>query len=168
MRPRTSAGQRAVRDADSTPSGRRYAGPSSDLYQPNWLPKQFAPFDAAVSSICLHNLRDFTRIGQIYREIREHLTPGGIFLNLDLVNAPSAELSARYDVVTASRRQRAGESADRIEAMVRGRGRSAGDATMGPFSATVAQHLVALKSAGFKDVDCFWKELRRALVGGYA
>ena len=26
----------------------------------------------------------------------------------------------------------------------------------------------ALKAAGFRDVDCFWKELRRALVGGYA
>jgi hypothetical protein len=30
------------------------------------------------------------------------------------------------------------------------------------------QHLAALKAAGFKDVDCFWKELRRAIFGGYA
>jgi hypothetical protein len=25
-----------------------------------------------------------------------------------------------------------------------------------------------LKAVGFKDVDCFWKELRRAVFGGYA
>jgi hypothetical protein len=25
-----------------------------------------------------------------------------------------------------------------------------------------------LRAAGFKDVDCFWKELRRAVFGGYA
>src|SRR5207244_6056087 len=63
--------------------GDRFTTYRSDLFQPNWLPKQLAPFDAVVSSICLHNLRDFPRIGQIYREIREHLTAGGIFLNLD-------------------------------------------------------------------------------------
>jgi len=30
------------------------------------------------------------------------------------------------------------------------------------------QQLAALKGAGFKAVDCFWKDLQRALFGGYA
>jgi SAM-dependent methyltransferase len=47
------------------------------------------PFDAAVSSSCLHNLRDFKRIGEIYRDVRTHLKPSGVFLNVDLVNAPT-------------------------------------------------------------------------------
>jgi tRNA (cmo5U34)-methyltransferase len=140
----------------------------SDLFQKDWLPKQFGPFDAAVSSSCLHNLRDFTRISEIYREIREHLRAGGVFLNLDLFNAPTAELYARYDAVTTRRRRRDGASAEHVEALVRSGGRSSTDATTGPFPATLDQHLAALKAAGFKDVDCFWKELRRALVGGYA
>jgi hypothetical protein len=39
-------------------------------------------------------------------------------------------------------------------------------------TATLDQHVVALKATGFADVDadvdCFWKELRRAVFGGYA
>src|SRR6266852_5307743 len=66
----------------------RFAPLESDLFAKDWLPPPFGPFDAAVSSICLHNLRDFTRIGEIYGEVRRRLKPGGVFLNLDLVNAP--------------------------------------------------------------------------------
>jgi tRNA (cmo5U34)-methyltransferase len=148
--------------------GERFKTHYSDLSQTGWLPKQFAPFDAVVSSICLHNLRDFTRISQIYREIRAHVRAGGVFLNLDLVNAPTAELHQRYDIVTARRRHRDAATDERVETMVRSDGSSPAHATTGPFSATVDQHLAALTAAGFKDVDCFWKELRRALVGGYA
>ena len=145
--------------------GERFKTHYSDLFQAGWLPKQFGPFDAAVSSSCLHNLRDFARISEIYRDIREHLRTGGVFLNLDLFNAPTAELYQRYDEVTARRRHRGGEPAEHVEAMVRSGGKSS--ATAGPFPASLDQHLAALEAAGFKDVDCFWKELRRALVGGY-
>jgi hypothetical protein len=37
----------------------------------------------------------------------------------------------------------------------------------GPFPANLEQHLAALQAAGFKQVDCFWKDLQRALYGGY-
>jgi hypothetical protein len=43
---------------------------------------------AAAASICLHTLRDFTRIGEICGEVRRRLKPRGVFLNLDLINAP--------------------------------------------------------------------------------
>jgi SAM-dependent methyltransferase len=68
--------------------GGRFTPYHSDLFARDWLPSRFGPFDACVSSICLHNLRDFTRIGEIYGEVRRRLKPGGVFLNLDLVNAP--------------------------------------------------------------------------------
>jgi tRNA (cmo5U34)-methyltransferase len=148
--------------------GERFTAHRSDLFEPNWLPKQFGPFGAAVSSSCLHNLRDFRRITAIYREIREHLTSGGVFLNLDLMNAPTRELHERYVAVSVARRQREGTSREDLEAMMRGGERVPAEASTGPFSATVDQHLAALRHAGFKDVDCFWKDLRRALVGGYA
>ena len=148
--------------------GERFKTHYSDLFRTGWLPKQFGPFDAAVSSSCLHNLRDFARITEIYGEIRQHLRTGGVFLNLDLFNAPTAELYQRYDVVTARRRHREGASAEPVGAMVRSEGRSPSNAPTGPFPAPLDEHLGALKAAGFKDVDCFWKELRRALVGGYA
>src|SRR5262249_45599000 len=55
--------------------GERFKTHRSDLFTAGWLPEQFGPFHAALSSSCLHNPRDFARISHIYREIREHL-PG--------------------------------------------------------------------------------------------
>src|SRR5262245_7820388 len=134
--------------------GERFKTHLSDLFVTNWLPTAFGPFDAAVSSICLHNLRDFDRISEIYREIRAHLKSGGVFLNEDLINAPTAELKQRYDIVVAARRQRTETAAEDLQAIVRGRSvQSADHATTDPFPATLDQHLAALKSAGFKNVD---------------
>jgi len=116
----------------------------------------------------LHNLRDFKRIREIYGEIRAHLKPGGAFLNADLINAPTAALRQRYDGVATARRHREGASAEDLASLVRHGRRSPATATRGPFPATLDQHLAALKAVGFKDVDCFWKELRRAVFGGYA
>ncbi|PYM95095.1 MAG: hypothetical protein DME04_05775 [Candidatus Rokuibacteriota bacterium] len=140
----------------------------SDLFGAKWLPAHLGPFDAAVSSSCLHNLRDFTRIRQIYREIRKRLKPGGVFLNADLINAPTVGLRQRYDGVTAARRHREGAAAEELAALVRHGRRSPASPAREPFPATLDQHLAALKASGFKDVDCFWKELRRAVFGGYA
>ena len=140
----------------------------SDLFAQDWLPAQFGPFDAAVSSSCLHNLRDFKRIRQIYREIRTRLKRGGVFLNADLINAPTAGLRRRYDGVAAARRGRDGVSARDLAALVRHGRPSRTRPGREPFPATLNEHLAALKSVGFKDVDCFWKELRRAVFGGSA
>jgi len=151
-----------------TKYGRRFRPHQSDLFETNWLPEQFGAFDAVVTSSCLHNLRDFKRIGAIYGEVHGRLKSGGVFLNLDLVNAPTAGLEQRYVSVAAARRQRAGTSGADVEAMVRRGGRSPTEGAIGPFPASLDQHLAALTAAGFKDVDCFWKELRRTLFGGYA
>jgi len=150
------------------PYGERFKPHQSDLFDPNWLPKPYSPFDAAVSSSCLHNLRDFRRISEIYRNIREHLQPGGVFLNLDLTNAPTSELQQRYVGVAAARRQREGSPREDVGAMVRRAERSSAQTGSGPFPANLEQQLVALKDAGFTQVDCFWKDLQRALFGGYA
>jgi tRNA (cmo5U34)-methyltransferase len=148
--------------------GGRFTPYQSDLFDPNWLPKALGPFDAAVSSSCLHNLRDFKRISEIYGEIRAHLKPGGVFLNLDLLNAPSSELQQHYARVAAARRQREEGAQEDIGAMVRRGDRSPAEGGAGSFPANLEQQLAALKAAGFKAVDCFWKDLRRALFGGYA
>lgn len=147
-----------------TTYGARITLHQSELFEANWLPEQLGPFDAVVSSSCLHNLRDFKRISEIYGEIHAHLKPGGAFLNADLINAPTAALRQRYDAVAAARRTRQGASAEELAAMVR----QEAVASAGPFPASLEQHMAALKAVGFKDVDCFWKELQRAVYGGYA
>lgn len=55
----------------------------SDLSQPGWSGKFAAPFDAAVSSIAIHNVREHDTIRAIYAESFKLLKPGGWFLNLD-------------------------------------------------------------------------------------
>jgi SAM-dependent methyltransferase len=147
--------------------GGRFKAYHSDLFDTNWLPKPFGPFDAAVSSSCLHNLRDFDRIGEIYRDIRAHLKPHGAFLNLDLLNAPTSALQQRYTAVATARRQREGTSRQELASMVRRADRVPTAVGAGPFPANLDQHLAALKAAGFKEVDCFWKDLQRALYGGF-
>jgi SAM-dependent methyltransferase len=144
--------------------GQRFTPYQSDLFDRHWLPRQFGPFDAAVSVSCLHNLRDFTRISAIYSDIRAHLKPGGVFLNLDLCNAPTLALQQHYDRVATLRRQRAGASRDDINT----KPQQARQTSTQAFPADLDQHLAALRAAGFHEVDCFWKDLQRALFGGYA
>jgi ubiquinone/menaquinone biosynthesis C-methylase UbiE len=57
----------------------------SDLQDPAWVDAVPGPFDAAVSSIAIHNVRDPERIRAIFAEVRPLLAPGGVFANLDLV-----------------------------------------------------------------------------------
>ena len=148
--------------------GTRFQAHQSDLFDKNWLPQQFGPFDAAVSVSCLHNLRDFKRISEIYGDIRTHLKPGGVFLNLDLVNAPTLALQQHYVRVTAMRRQREGTSREDVTAMLQHAHQATEHGPEHAFPANLDEQLAALRAAGFTDVDCFWKDLRRALFGGCA
>jgi tRNA (cmo5U34)-methyltransferase len=148
--------------------GDRFRTHLSDLFAADWLPASLGSFDAVVSSICLHNLRSFARIGEIYREVRARTKPGGVFLNVDLVNAPTPELEQRYGAAAAARRRREEGTRPGVASMAPRAARPPTPGTSGPFPADLAQQLAALRAAGFKDVDCFWKDLRRALFGGYA
>jgi cyclopropane fatty-acyl-phospholipid synthase-like methyltransferase len=55
----------------------------SDLSKPGWSKGMEGPFDAAVSSIAIHNVRAHDTIRSIYAEIPALLRPGGCFLNFD-------------------------------------------------------------------------------------
>jgi SAM-dependent methyltransferase len=147
--------------------GARFTTIQSDLFDPSWAPTQYGPFDAVVSALCLHNLRDFQRINTIYGNIRALLKPGGVFLNLDLVNAPSVALQQCYGRVAEARRQRQEASHSTTEAMVQQGHPSPAHGSSHAFPACLDEHLEALRAAGFTETDCFWKDLRQALYGGY-
>jgi SAM-dependent methyltransferase len=152
--------------------GARFQPHQSDLFEKDWLPQHCGPFDAVVSSSCLHNLRDFKRISEIYSDIRRHLKPGGVFLNLDLVNAPTLTLQQHYTRVTVLRRQREGTTREDVTAMLQqvhqtGVHQTGAHPPAHAFPANLDEQLAALRAAGFTEVDCFWKDLRQALFGGY-
>jgi ubiquinone/menaquinone biosynthesis C-methylase UbiE len=56
----------------------------ADLREPSWVDAVGGPFDAVVSSIAIHNVRDPDRIRAIYAEIRSIISEGGCFANVDL------------------------------------------------------------------------------------
>ncbi len=120
----------------------------ADLATPAWREQIRGSFDLAVSSIAIHNLGDGRRIRALYAEIAEVLSPGGFFMNLDYVRPASLRFRALMDRATA----------DPESGFMMGGGG-------GP--ATVEEQLIWLRDAGFAPVDCFWKEFRVALFGGF-
>lgn len=55
-----------------------------DLRERSWREHAGGPFDLAVSSIAIHNLRDLDRIADCYRDIVLLLKPGALFLDYDV------------------------------------------------------------------------------------
>ena len=63
----------------------RYATVNVDLRDPGWPRAVGTDFDAVVSAIAIHNVRDPELIAQIYRGVFKCLRPGGLFVDIDLI-----------------------------------------------------------------------------------
>jgi len=122
----------------------------ADLSSASWVDKVQGPIDLSVSTIALHNLEDPQRCRLLYREVASMLNPGGMFMNLDYVRAPHPKLGDVYRFA----------SSDKETGFLEVRGYR-------DFLGTVDEHLGWLSEAGLSPVDCFWRELRIALFGGF-
>ena len=113
-----------------------------DLMQP--LPGSLGQFDAVISALAIHHLPD-ERKKALFAEVFRLLRPNGVFYDLDVVAAPSAELHAlSQSAFGFDWRQQ--------------------DPSDQP--ASLEDQLRWLDDAGFNHVDCFWKWLELSLVGG--
>ncbi|HZT07144.1 MAG TPA: class I SAM-dependent methyltransferase [Chloroflexota bacterium] len=128
----------------------RTAFVEADLVDRRWTEGIGEPVDVALSTIAIHNLEDPARVRELYREIASVVAPGGFFMNFDYVRAPHPALGELYRF--ASSDQASGFAA------VRG---------YRDYLGTVGEHLGWLAEAGFAPADCFWRELRTALFGGF-
>jgi ubiquinone/menaquinone biosynthesis C-methylase UbiE len=120
----------------------------SDLSQPGWSDGLGGPFDAVVSSIAIHNLRQPALIHDVYREVATVVAPGGAFLNLDYIFPGSPLLAGLYGRASG------------------GGGRARATASAGHVEQATLENQLRWLLEGFDEVDCLWKELREVLLCG--
>ncbi len=134
----------------------------ADLREPGWSRGLGGPFDAAVSSIAIHNLRRPAAIHAVYREVAAVVRPGGAFFNLDYVFPCSPRLSDIYGRQSNSH-VRGSDGHEKHDGHHGDEGHDQIESDDEP--ATLENQLRWL-AEGFAEVDCLWKDLREALLCG--
>jgi len=127
--------------------GERASFMQADFGADRWIADLPRELDAVVSARAIHNLRKLKLIGPVYGQIFELLRPGGLFLNIERVNFSTPALRRYYKDLQTKTRGRA--------------------AKMDGAAPNLLQQFRLLKRAGFRDIDCFWREGNTAIVGGF-
>ncbi|MGH9401204.1 MAG: class I SAM-dependent methyltransferase [Terriglobia bacterium] len=105
---------------------------------------ELGKFDAVVSSFAIHHLPN-ARKRTLYEEVYGLLARGGVFYNLEHVSSPTPELHEVFLRHLEVRRNEEDTSNILLD---------------------VETQLRWLREIGFADVDCHWKWLELALIGG--
>jgi tRNA (cmo5U34)-methyltransferase len=154
-----------------------------DLMTPDWVENLDGQFDAVVSSIAIHNVRYPERIRGTYTEVFPYIAPGGCFLNLDRVELPGPLTTAaeRHEQLMVRRQDAFAQTGQwrtlaevQADLGTRRRRADAGAEATGAAEriashepATLTNQMRWLSEAGFDEVDCFWRDGHRALIGAY-
>jgi len=140
----------------------------ADFGTPKWLEavQLEKPFDIIISGFAIHHQPD-QRKKELYSEIHDLLSPGGVFLNLEHVESKTPEvekLFEEYYVDHLHSYQLKSDPDSKRETVAEGfRNRPDKDEDQ-----LVAVELQCewLREIGFRDVDCFFKQFEIALLGG--
>lgn len=134
----------------------------ADYGSPDWLSKVRGPFDAIVSGFSIHHQPD-SRKKQLYGEIFNLLTPGGMFVNIEHVASASRWLEGLSDDLFIDALHRYDATVPRAEVAERYHSRPDKSANI---LAPVGRQCEWLSEIGFQDVDCYLKIFEIAVFGG--
>jgi len=124
-----------------------------DFREPDWWQGLGGPFDAVVSSLAIHNLADPQFITRVYADVVRLLRPRGCFFNLELVLPAGPVLEA---VDRRIRADAAGLDPDTVETEAFGH----------DDPRSLSNQIDWLWTAGYREVDCLWREGSMALLCG--
>ena len=121
-------------------------------------------FDFIVSSLAIHHLTMHEK-SALFNKVHALLTPRGHFINIDVALAPSEALEHWYLALWKEwldeRKRTLGITGDQFDDII-GQYKSSEDNKPD----TLHDQLKALDSAGFKDVDCYYKYGIFTMFGG--
>jgi tRNA (cmo5U34)-methyltransferase len=115
-------------------------------------------YDLIISALSIHHLEDADK-ERLYQRIYSSLKPGGMFVNADQVLGATTELEKLYRTHWLESVRALGISDEELN---KARKRMEYD-RMTPLS----DQLGWLKQAGFRDVDCWYKNFSFAVFGGH-
>jgi tRNA (cmo5U34)-methyltransferase len=122
-------------------------------------------YDFCVSSMAIHHL-EMAEKSALFRYIASHLNSGGHFVNIDVVRPPSEELEGWYFALWKNwmvhMMNRSNIKGEVPEDIIR---RYKDPSSMNKPD-TLENQLKALEKAGFRDVDCYFKNGIFAVFGG--
>jgi tRNA (cmo5U34)-methyltransferase len=144
---------------------------NSDLRESQWRQVVDGTFDAVVAGFALHSIPE--RIHAIYREVFDLVRPGGCFISCDNVSAPgtvTARLYREERHVIHRENLKAELGPDKsLEILEKERleRESVPARQTVRVSYTLVEQIGWLREAGFDEADCLWKDMRRAIIGGF-
>lgn len=149
----------------------------ADLREPNWWEGIPGDLDAVVTATSLHWLGP-DQLKALYRQLGPRMAPGAIFLNADHVGSHHAGIQSSWEKhrekMRRDRPQRGEDWNEYWDAFLGALGpgtREERQKALGEWKGIeeglpLAWHFDELRSAGFADVDCFWRCDCDAIYGG--
>ena len=138
----------------------RFSRVEFDMTSSNWPAPLAGPFDAVITSMCLHHLPD-ARKQTLLTEIRDRLVPGGWYVNYDPVATADPVVEAAWQRIedlrdpgkANKRHNRTPEEQARYENHVR-------------YMIVLDQLLGYLRDAGFDGVEVYFRDLENTICAG--
>jgi tRNA (cmo5U34)-methyltransferase len=122
-------------------------------------------YDACVSSMAIHHL-DLSEKAALFRFIYEHLNEGGRFVNVDVTLAPAEELQEWYLGIWKDWMSHMMAQYNVTDEVPEDVIRRYQDPVSMNKPDTLQDQLDALNAAGFRNVDCYYKNGLFAVFGG--